>query len=78
MASPSVNVEIWRRSFADRLAPMDTAHLSIRLVATTQFTAPDEIDWTTDVDGGQALVEFSGRACYQSWAKPNPDRKSVV
>ena len=51
---------------------MDTAQLSIRLVATTQFTAPDEIDWVTDVDGGQALVEFSGRACYQSWAKPNP------
>ena len=24
------------------------------------------------VDGGQALAEFAGRACYQSWAKPNP------
>ena len=28
--------------------------------------------WETDVDGGQALAEFAGRACYQSWDKPNP------
>ncbi|AGL28203.1 FAD-dependent thymidylate synthase [Mycobacterium tuberculosis CAS/NITR204] len=28
--------------------------------------------WTTDADGGPALVEFAGRACYQSWSKPNP------
>ena len=28
--------------------------------------------WSTDADGGQALAEFAGRACYQSWAKPNP------
>ena len=28
--------------------------------------------WETDVDGGQALAEFAGRACYQSWNKPNP------
>ena len=26
----------------------------------------------TDADGGQALAEFAGRACYQSWTKPNP------
>ena len=28
--------------------------------------------WDTDADGGQALAEFAGRACYQSWNKPNP------
>ena len=28
--------------------------------------------WATDADGGQALAEFAGRACYQSWNKPNP------
>ena len=26
--------------------------------------------WTTDAAGGQALAEFAGRACYQSWSKP--------
>jgi thymidylate synthase (FAD) len=30
------------------------------------------VDWSTDADGGQALAEFAGRACYQSWNKPNP------
>jgi thymidylate synthase (FAD) len=29
--------------------------------------------WTTDTHSGQALVEFAGRACYQSWEKPNPE-----
>ena len=28
--------------------------------------------WTTDASGGQALAEFAGRACYQSWSKPKP------
>ena len=28
--------------------------------------------WTTDASGGQALAEFAGRACYQSWNKPIP------
>ncbi|HZD98502.1 MAG TPA: FAD-dependent thymidylate synthase [Micromonosporaceae bacterium] len=27
--------------------------------------------WETDADGGQALAEFAGRACYQAWHKPN-------
>jgi thymidylate synthase (FAD) len=29
------------------------------------------VPWSTDADGGQALAEFAGRACYQSWSKPN-------
>src|SRR6201994_4301794 len=46
--------------------------LSVQPIAWTQFAAPDDIDWATDADGGQALAEFAGRACYESWAKPNP------
>jgi thymidylate synthase (FAD) len=30
------------------------------------------VPWDTDTDGGEALAEFAGRACYQSWKKPNP------
>ncbi|WP_131787396.1 FAD-dependent thymidylate synthase [Protofrankia symbiont of Coriaria ruscifolia] len=46
--------------------------MRVQIIAQTQFTPPDDIDWTTDADGGQALAEFAGRACYQSWSKPNP------
>ena len=44
----------------------------VKLVAWTHFEAPDEVPWSTDADGGQALAEFAGRACSQSWKKPNP------
>jgi thymidylate synthase (FAD) len=44
----------------------------VRVIAWTQFEAPDDVPWSTDADGGQALAEFAGRACYQSWSKPNP------
>ncbi len=44
----------------------------VKLVAWTQFEAPEDVPWSTDADGGQALAEFAGRACYQSWKKPNP------
>ncbi|MEV4629203.1 FAD-dependent thymidylate synthase [Micromonospora sp. NPDC049523] len=44
----------------------------VKLIAWTQFQAPEEVPWSTDADGGQALAEFAGRACYQSWKKPNP------
>ncbi len=46
--------------------------LSVQVIAQTQFAPPADVPWETDVDGGQALAEFAGRACYQSWAKPNP------
>ena len=48
-----------------------TAPLSVQVVAQTQFTPPADVPWETDADGGQALAEFAGRACYQSWDKPN-------
>ena len=49
-----------------------TAPLRVQLIAKTEFRAPADVPWDTDADGGQALVEFAGRACYQSWSKPNP------
>ncbi|MDG4792460.1 FAD-dependent thymidylate synthase [Micromonospora sp. WMMD1082] len=44
----------------------------VRLIAWTHFDPPEDVPWSTDADGGQALAEFAGRACYQSWKKPNP------
>ncbi len=49
-----------------------TVPMRVQLVGWTNFQAPDDVPWSTDTDGGQALVEFAGRACYQSWRKPNP------
>lgn len=43
-----------------------------RVIAYTHFEVPDDVSWSTDADGGQALAEFSGRCCYSSWSKPNP------
>jgi thymidylate synthase (FAD) len=50
----------------------ETAPLRVQLIAKTEFLAPRDVPWSTEADGGQALTEFAGRACYQSWAKPNP------
>jgi thymidylate synthase (FAD) len=53
-------------------AVAETAPLHVQLIAKTEFFAPPDVPWSTDADGGQALLEFAGRACYQSWSKPNP------
>ena len=50
----------------------EIAPLRVQLIAKTEFLPPSDVPWSTDADGGQALVEFAGRACYQSWSKPNP------
>ena len=50
----------------------ETAPLRVQLIAKTEFAAPPDVPWRTDAEGGQALTEFAGRACYQSWSKPNP------
>ncbi|BCB87729.1 flavin-dependent thymidylate synthase [Phytohabitans suffuscus] len=56
-----------------RLAAMpEVVPPQVKLIAWTHFEAPDDVPWSTDADGGQALAEFAGRACYQSWKKPNP------
>lgn len=44
----------------------------VQPIAWTHFAAPADVPWQTDADGGPALAEFAGRACYQSWSKPNP------
>jgi thymidylate synthase (FAD) len=46
--------------------------LRVQVVAQTQFDPPADLSWESDADGGQALAEFAGRACYQAWDKPNP------
>lgn len=46
--------------------------MKVQLIAWTNFQAPADVPWETDAEGGQALAEFAGRACYQSWTKPNP------
>src|SRR5258707_11430328 len=45
--------------------------LSVKAIAWTHFEPPADVPWSTDADGGEALAEFAGRACYQSWSKPN-------
>ena len=50
----------------------EIAPLTVQLVAKTEFFPPADVPWETDAEGGQALAEFAGRACYQSWSKPNP------
>lgn len=53
--------------------------LRVHLIGWTTFDAMLaheltgwRVDDDTPMDGGQALAEFAGRACYQSWTKPNP------
>ena len=46
--------------------------LSVKAIAWTHFEPPVDVPWETDAEGGEALAEFAGRACYQSWTKPNP------
>jgi thymidylate synthase (FAD) len=50
----------------------ETVTPQVTLIAKTEFFPPAGVPWETDADGGQALAEFAGRACYQSWKKPNP------
>jgi thymidylate synthase (FAD) len=50
----------------------EVAPLRVHVIAQTQFTPPADVPWETDAEGGQALAEFAGRACYQAWSKPNP------
>lgn len=57
---------------------MQTAKLRILKVAETKFALTDLegmpwATWVTDsASDASALVEFAGRACYESWSKPNP------
>jgi thymidylate synthase (FAD) len=44
----------------------------IELIGRTEFLPPAGVPFASDATGGQALAEFAGRACYQSWDRPNP------
>ncbi|MGI8762192.1 MAG: FAD-dependent thymidylate synthase [Jatrophihabitantaceae bacterium] len=46
--------------------------MRVHAIAWTHFAPPAGIAWQTDAEGGEALAEFAGRACYESWSKPNP------
>jgi thymidylate synthase (FAD) len=51
---------------------MSAVDLQVRLIGSSRFVAPDEVPFDSEVDGGQALSEFAGRAVYQSWARAVP------
>ena len=48
--------------------------LDVQLIAATDFHAPQGVEWEVDpgASASEALVEFAGRACYESFDKPNP------
>lgn len=48
--------------------------LDVQLIAHTTFTAPTGVDWQPHdgVGDEEALVEFAGRACYETFDRPNP------
>lgn len=50
------------------------SELNIQLIAATEFHTPQGTQWSADdtATDGEALVEFAGRACYESFDKPNP------
>src|SRR5579875_2884421 len=50
----------------------DIVPLNVQAIAGTHFEPPADVPWETDAGGGEACAEFAGRACYQSWTKPNP------
>ncbi len=46
----------------------------MQLIACTSFTPPADVDWSADetATDAEALIEFAGRACYETFDKPNP------
>ncbi|GAB3590818.1 Thymidylate synthase ThyX [Corynebacterium faecale] len=50
----------------------EPVELKVELIACTAFTPPTSVDWDTDATGAEALIEFAGRACYETFDKPNP------
>ena len=50
--------------------------MKVQLIAYTSFDyvrVPNvDVPFEPDTDGADALAEFAGRACYQSWDRPNP------
>lgn len=48
--------------------------LTVELIACSTFQPPSDIAWQPDqvATTSEALIEFAGRACYESFDKPNP------
>lgn len=48
--------------------------LDVQLIAHSQFTPPSGTGWEPQdgVSDAESLVEFAGRACYESFDRPNP------
>ncbi len=51
---------------------MSAVELRVRLIGSSRFVAPEDVPFGSEVDGGQALTEFAGRAVYESWARTVP------
>lgn len=51
-----------------------STELDVQLIAATSFAAPADVAWEQDpvATDAEALVEFAGRACYETFDKPNP------
>ena len=51
-----------------------SSHLDVQLIAATQFQPPQGVDWQPEegATDAESLVEFSGRACYETFDRPNP------
>lgn len=56
---------------------------SAELIGYTVFDVPESLrgvyedhehsPYDVTIEGAQHIAEFAGRACYQSWSRPNPD-----
>src|SRR5699024_9882658 len=69
----------WIRHYTRRKKIMNIVKPRVELIAHTTLACDGrspviEGHMSLDPDAGdvQQLVEFAGRACYQSWSKPNP------
>ena len=47
--------------------------MRVQLIGATVFLPPEDVPWEPDErdEEGCSLIEFAGRACYQSWKRPN-------
>ena len=53
-------------------AEVTIEQMRVDVVGVTEFRLPADVPLELDADGPEALAEFAGRACYESWSKPNP------
>lgn len=50
----------------------DFVEPAVQLIGWTTFENPLVDQYDSEDTTGQDLAEFAGRACYQSWSRPNP------